>query len=164
MIHPGGFGSTKPSGACDPAPKKYFSISPTRNWRAFGSKGTRRYSLISIVWWPSHCCHASFDTLSKMRWPSSPGYGGRARPSASRPSFTQFTIRAILQLLEQSCHGRGQSDGIQRREFVPAGFALPDFAARSVKIDRPRLDGEVEMGESVPDRRKLAYPLRGAES
>ena len=27
--------------------------------------------------------------------PSSPGTGGKARPSASRPSFTQFTIRVI---------------------------------------------------------------------
>jgi len=28
--------------------------------------------------------------------PSSPGYGGKSMPSASCPSFTQFTILAIL--------------------------------------------------------------------
>jgi hypothetical protein len=54
----------------DPPPKKYFSISATRNLRALGSNATSRYSLISIVWWPSHFCQASFETFSKMRWPS----------------------------------------------------------------------------------------------
>src|SRR6476661_10480814 len=31
-----------------------------------------------------------------MRLPSSPGYGGKSSPSASRPNFTHFTILAIV--------------------------------------------------------------------
>src|SRR4051812_35986803 len=30
-----------------------------------------------------------------MRFPSSPGYGGKSRPSASRPSLTQWTVLAM---------------------------------------------------------------------
>src|SRR5215471_4258842 len=33
-----------------------------------------------------------------MRLPSSPGYGGKSSPSASRPSFTHFTIRAMTSI------------------------------------------------------------------
>ena len=42
-------GATKPSGRSAPAPNRNFSISPSRNLRAFGSMGTRRYSLMSMV-------------------------------------------------------------------------------------------------------------------
>src|SRR5205085_5052421 len=38
---------------------------------------------------------AAAETFSKMRWPSSPGKGGRSRPGMSRPNLTQWTIRAM---------------------------------------------------------------------
>ncbi len=155
---------TKPSGLSDPPPKKYFSISPTRNFRAFGSKATSRYSLISIVWCPSHFCQASFETFSKMRCPSSPGYGGRSRPSASRPSFTQWTIRAISHLLEQSCHGRGQSDRFQCGKFVPAGVALRGQAPCRAEFEHPGLDREIKMRECMPDGRQPARRRARSES
>jgi hypothetical protein len=40
---------TNSFGFSDPAPKKNFSISLTRNARALGSIGVRRFSLISVV-------------------------------------------------------------------------------------------------------------------
>ena len=57
-------GGTNSSGAAEPPPKKNFSISASRNLRASGSIGVRRYSLMSIVWCDSQRCHASLDTLS----------------------------------------------------------------------------------------------------
>ena len=56
--------STNSCGFCEPPPKKNFSISSTRNLRAFGSIGVRRYSLSSIVWCLSQRCHASLETFS----------------------------------------------------------------------------------------------------
>ena len=56
---------------------------PSRNRLAAGSVTFRRCSLMSMVWWASHCCHAGFETLSNTRLPSSPGRGGKSRPSAS---------------------------------------------------------------------------------
>lgn len=58
------FGGTNSFGASDPVPKKNFSISASRNFRAFGSTGVRRYSLMSIVWCPTHFCQAAFETFS----------------------------------------------------------------------------------------------------
>src|SRR5207248_570347 len=69
-----------------------------RYLRARGSARFRRFSLTSMVCCLSHCAHASLETCSQMRLPSSPGYGGKSRPSASRPSLTHFTIRAIDRL------------------------------------------------------------------
>jgi hypothetical protein len=43
-------GGLKPSGALEPEPKKNFSISDSKNLRAFGSTGVNRYSFINIVW------------------------------------------------------------------------------------------------------------------
>jgi len=64
---------TKPPGVALPPPKKNFSISSSRNLRDFGSIGESRCSLMRMVWCFSHSCQASFETWSKMRWPSSPG-------------------------------------------------------------------------------------------
>jgi uncharacterized membrane protein YgdD (TMEM256/DUF423 family) len=57
-------GATNPSGFCEPPPNRNFSISSTRNLRAFGSIGVRRYSFMSMVWCFSHCCHASFEMFA----------------------------------------------------------------------------------------------------
>ena len=54
----------KSGGGAAPPPKKNFSISASRNLRALGSKGVRRYSLMSMVWWASHCCQACLETFS----------------------------------------------------------------------------------------------------
>src|ERR1700687_6155589 len=89
------FGGTYPDATSAPPPKKWRSICSARYFRARGSARLRRFSLTSIVCWRSHCAQASLDTFSKMRLPSSPGYVGKSRPSASRPSLTQFTMRAI---------------------------------------------------------------------
>src|SRR5947207_8519585 len=85
-------------------PKKSRSVCSMRYLRARGSARFRRFSLTSIVCCLSHCCHASLETFSQIRLPSSPGYGGKLRPSASRPSLTHFTIRAMKRLYE----GRGE--------------------------------------------------------
>src|SRR5262245_1291934 len=69
-----------------------------RYLRARGSARLRRFSFTSMVCCFSHCCHASLETLSQMRLPSAPGYGGNSMPSASRPSLTHFTILAIGRL------------------------------------------------------------------
>src|SRR5688500_2717375 len=75
-------------GFCEPSPKKNLSISNSRRLRCAGSMGVSRYSLMSMTWCLTHCCQASFDTFSKMRFPSSPGYGGRSNPGASFLSNT----------------------------------------------------------------------------
>src|SRR2546426_12543846 len=63
-----------------------------------------------------------------MRLPSSPGYGGKSRPSASRPSLTQWIMRAIgmpcsevgkLQLSHVVCVS------LRQRFLVHEGAPLP---------------------------------------
>ena len=71
--HSLGSGATNSAGLALPPPNRNFSISSARNLRALGSMVERRYSLMSIVWWPTHARHASAEMLSKMRLPSSPG-------------------------------------------------------------------------------------------
>ena len=66
-------GSTNSAGLAEPDPKKNFSISLSRNLRALGSIGVRRYSLMSMIWCARQRSHASLDTFSKMRWPKGPG-------------------------------------------------------------------------------------------
>ena len=48
-------------GLSDPPPNKNFSISATRNARAFGSIGVSRFSLMSMVWCATHCAQASLE-------------------------------------------------------------------------------------------------------
>src|SRR6185503_2727571 len=50
-----------------------------------------------------------------MRLPSSPGYGGKSRPSASRPSFTQFTMRAMAPPSSDSRRSRRQRLAVDQR-------------------------------------------------
>src|SRR3954462_13687970 len=85
-----------------------------RYLRARASARFRRFSLTSMVWLRSHCCHASFETFSQIRLPSSPGYGGNSRPSASRPSLTHFTIRAIDGLYALQEHLRPAPPVVER--------------------------------------------------
>src|SRR5277367_5466251 len=59
-----------------------------------GSSGFRRYSFITIFECSIQSFHASFDTLSYTRFPSSPLHGTRSRPGRSLPNFTQCTVRA----------------------------------------------------------------------
>src|SRR5262245_23109525 len=82
--------------------------------RALGSAPDRRISLTSRFCCSSQPCQASLDTLSKMRLPSSPPNGGAARPSASRLSFTQWTIL-------------GMTEFSWRRETARVGAAQDDF-------------------------------------
>src|SRR6266550_3948112 len=89
-------GGTYPAATSAPLPKKCLSICSARYLRALTSARLRRFSFISIFWCSSHCPQASFDTLSNIFFPSSPGYGGKSRPSASRPSLTHLTILGIF--------------------------------------------------------------------
>ena len=70
-------------GLVAPSPKKYFSVCLSRYWRARVSAMLRRFSLISMVWCLSQPAQASFDTFCQIFLPSSPGSGGKSRPSAS---------------------------------------------------------------------------------
>lgn len=47
---------------------------------------------------------------------------------------------------------------------MPAGFALPNFTGRGGNFHIPGLDGEVEMGEGVPERRELSRAELAAEA
>ena len=58
--------------------------------------GIRRYSLRIIFMRSSQSFHASTETLSKMRWPSSPGHGGASSPGSSFWNFTHMTLRPLL--------------------------------------------------------------------
>jgi len=82
----------KSLGASEPSPKKYFSISVSKNFRSLASIGVNRFSLISMVWWPSQPCHASLQTPANIRCPNSPGYGARDRASPSRSNFTHCIV------------------------------------------------------------------------
>jgi hypothetical protein len=55
---------TKSGGGAEPSPNKNFSISCSRNSRAAGSIGVNRFSLISMVWWATHCCQACAEICS----------------------------------------------------------------------------------------------------
>jgi hypothetical protein len=48
-----------------------------------------------MVWCLSQPAQASLDTLSKIRLPKGPGYGGKSKPSNSLPNFTHLTVLAI---------------------------------------------------------------------
>ncbi|CFN63474.1 Uncharacterised protein [Bordetella pertussis] len=64
--------------------------------RARASARLRRFSLTRRVWICFHSSQASLEICCQMRVPSSPGYGGKSSPSASRLSFTQLTIRDMV--------------------------------------------------------------------
>src|SRR3954468_13020470 len=107
-------GGTNPDAVSAPWPKKCRSVCSMRYLRARWSARFSRFSLTSMVCCLSHWAQASFDTFSQMRLPSSPGYGGNWRPSASRPSLTHFTIRAIGRLYALQKHLRTALPVVER--------------------------------------------------
>src|ERR1700678_3635583 len=62
---------------------------------AFGSRGFRRNSFITILECSTHNFHASLETLSYTFFPISPFQGIRSSPGISRPNLTHFTIRTL---------------------------------------------------------------------
>src|SRR5439155_25658859 len=114
-----------------------------RYLRAFGSARLRRFSFTSIVCCLSHCAHASLETFSQMRLPRSPGYGGKLRPSASRPSLTHFTIRGISRLYALEKDLRTAAPVIQS---LALGRQRGDVARAESLLDEPvrRVRGERE--------------------
>src|SRR3954471_18087284 len=87
---------TYPGGSAAPSPKKKSSMCfATRSCASF-CQGIRRYSLRIIFMRSSHSFHASLETLSKMRWPSSPGHGTVSRPGSSFWNLTHMTLRPLL--------------------------------------------------------------------
>src|SRR3954464_9547103 len=84
---------TYPGGSAALSPKKKSSMClATRSCASF-CHGMSRYSLRIIFMRSSQSFHASTDTFSKMRWPSSPGQGGASRPGSSFWNFTHMTLR-----------------------------------------------------------------------
>src|SRR6185436_12287062 len=74
---------TYPGGRAAPSPKKKSSMClATRSCASF-CQGMSRYSLRIIFMRSSQSFHASLDTCSKMRCPSSPGQGAVSRPGSS---------------------------------------------------------------------------------
>src|SRR5205085_11843727 len=109
----------------------------------------------------SHCAHASLETCSQMRLPSSPGYGGNCRPSASRPSLTHFTIRAIGRLYALQKDLRTAPPVVERlalrrqRVDVPGTEALLEEPVCGVRSEREELAqlerlGTLLAGEQQP--------------
>src|SRR3954471_23308827 len=87
---------TYPGGSAAPSPKKKSSMClATRSCASF-CHGIRRYSLRIIFMRSSHSFHASLETLSKMRWPSSPGHGTVSSPGSSFWNLTHMTLRPLL--------------------------------------------------------------------
>src|SRR3954468_7017627 len=147
-------GGTNPEAVSAPVPKKCCSVCSMRYLRARASARFRRFSLTSIVCCLSHCAHASFDTFSQIRLPSSPGYGGNCRPSASRPSLTHFTILGIGGLYEGWRGGSPLLDALQKhlRATAPVVERLTlrrqrlDFHRPEALLEEPvrRVGGEGE--------------------
>src|SRR3954469_8280418 len=116
-------------GRAEPSPKKKSSMClATRSCASF-CQGIRRYSLRIIFIRSSHNFHASFDTLSKMRWPSSPGHGIESRPGSSFWNFTHITVRPLL-LVEGT--DAGELDG-------PQASAMQKIVVYFVRQPRVRL-------------------------
>src|SRR5438105_3710089 len=113
-----------------------------RYLRALGSARFSRFSFTSMVCCLSHCAQASLETLSQMRLPSAPGYGGNSSPSASRPSLTHFTVLAIGELYSLEKHLRAAAPVVQRlparrqRRDVGGAEALFEEPVRGVRGER----------------------------
>src|SRR5712691_2377672 len=87
---------TYPGGSAAPSPKKKSSMClATRSCASF-CHGISRYSLRIIFIRSSQSFHASFETFSKMRCPSSPGQGGESSPGSSFWNFAHITFRPLL--------------------------------------------------------------------
>src|SRR5476651_538427 len=111
---------TYPGGRAAPSPKKKSSMClATRSCASF-CHGISRYSLRIIFMRSSQSFHASFETLSKMRWPSSPGHGTVSSPGSSFWYFTHMTMRPLL-LVEPpgaSCGAEGPQESAMERIVV----------------------------------------------
>src|SRR6185436_3318783 len=83
-----------------------------------------------------------------MRLPSGPGYGGKSSPSASRPSFTHCTVRAIIALLEKLAVDLRLPLVIVERLFLPRQVrdCRRMVAALEEPLRRSRREDE-ELGE-----------------
>jgi len=88
-------GSASTDRKCAPCKKETFSSSVNQIFWPCSLVRSRRNSLMSILECSSHLRHASADTSSNTRWPTGPLRGGFSRPGASRPNFTQCTMRDI---------------------------------------------------------------------
>src|ERR1700704_2753662 len=107
---------TYPGGRAAPSPTKKSSMClATRSWASF-CHGMRRYSLRIIFMRSSQSFQASFETLSKMRWPSSPGHGTVSSPGSSFWNLTHITWRP-LGWAEAPGEGSG-ADGPQESAMV----------------------------------------------
>jgi hypothetical protein len=87
---------TYPGGRAAPSPKKKSSMCFATSSCASFCHGIRRYSLRIIFMRSSQSFHASAETFSKIRWPSSPGHGGALRPGSSFWNLTHKTLRLLV--------------------------------------------------------------------
>src|SRR3954467_608976 len=133
---------TYPGGSAAPSPKKKSSICfATRSCASF-CHGIRRYSFRIIFIRSSQSFHASFDTLSKMRWPSSPGHGGESRPGSSFWNLTHMTLRPLA--LVEGVDAAG--DGPQESAMLKIVVDLRGREDREFGVDGKRQPG-VRVGE-----------------
>src|SRR3954454_17396239 len=85
-----------PGGSAADSPKKKSSMClATRSCASF-CQGIRRYSFRIIFMRSSQSFQASLETLSKMRWPSSPGHGTVSSPGSSFWNLTHMTLRPLV--------------------------------------------------------------------
>src|SRR5476649_1016292 len=124
---------TYPGGSAAPSPKKKSSMClATRSWASF-CHGISRYSFRIIFMRSSQSFHASFDTLSKMRWPSGPGQGIVSRPGSSFWYLTHMTMRPLL-FVDAPGAGSG-AEGPQESAMEKIVVYLPRGQQRELGID-----------------------------
>src|SRR3954447_3723346 len=93
----------------------------------------RRYSFRIIFIRSSHSFQASLDTLSKMRWPSSPGQGTVSKPGSSFWNFTHITFRPLV--LVDAAAVSGCPEGPQESAMVAIVMHLAHREHRPLRID-----------------------------
>src|SRR4051794_12328228 len=110
-------------------------------------QGIRRYSLRIIFMRSSHSFHASLETLSKMRWPSSPGHGTVSRPGSSFWNLTHMTLRPLVFV-----EGRGAGAvGPQESAMKPIVVDLAGGQHREFQVHRER-QPRVRVAKGALDR------------
>src|SRR5260221_8004696 len=102
----------------------------TRSCASF-CQGIRRYSFRIIFIRSSQSFHASLDTWSKMRCPSSPGHGGASRPGSSFWNFTHMTLRPLVFV-----DGDGAAEGPQESAMEKIVVDLRRWKHGEIRIDR----------------------------
>src|SRR4029079_13283831 len=88
-----------------------------RSWASF-CPGIRRYSFRIIFIRSSQSFQASFETLSKIRWPSSPGQGGESRPGSSFWNLTHMTLRPLVFVDGVDAAGEGPQESAMLKIVV----------------------------------------------